>query len=218
MAADELYSVYVVRHGQTEWSKSGKHTGKTDLPLTETGHEQARAVARHFQRMVETSKAGSFHAAFPSVYSSPSKRACDTGGALCVALNEKIHVEVDRDLEEWDYGDYEGITTVEIHSKRPSWNLWNDGCPNGETVGQVGERADRVVQKLKDATLHGNVLLFTSGHFARVLGARWVGLPPEKGAILVLSTSGISSLGFEHGRSEPCIREWNHTHHLHEKH
>ena len=194
-----LPSVYIARHGETAWSISGQHTGLTDLPLTEQGRKNAtqlgvRLRARQLQ--------------FVKVFTSPLQRAaltCELAGFGAVA-------ETDPDLVEWNYGDYEGRRTVEIHAKRPDWELFRDGCPGGESPTQVGARADRVIKRLRE--LNGNALIFSSGHFIRTLAARWLGLDPSGGQFLVLSTASFSAVGYENNLAHPAIRLWNDTIHI----
>jgi probable phosphoglycerate mutase len=189
-----LAVVYTVRHGETAWSLSGQHTGLTDLPLTETGERNARGLAA---RVAGRS--------FAKVLTSPLQRAsrtCELAGFGAVA-------EHDRDLVEWNYGDYEGRKSAEIHAEHPDWLLFRDGCPGGESPAEVGARADRVVRRLR--AIDGDVLLFSSGHFLRTLAARWLGLEPAAGQYFLLGTAAVSILGYEHNRSEPAIRLWNET-------
>ena len=192
-----LPTIYLVRHGETAWSLSGQHTGLTDLPLTERGKHNARLLGRRLAGL-----------AFAKVFTSPLQRAvrsCELAGFGSVA-------EVDRDLLEWNYGDYEGRRTAEIHVERPDWQLFRDGCPGGESPSQVGARADRVVRRMH--AIKGDVLLFSSGHFLRVLAARWLGLEPAAGRFFLLSTASVSALGHEHNLFEPVIRLWNDTRHV----
>ena len=191
-----LPATYLARHGETAWSLSGQHTGLTDLPLTERGEDNARRLGEHLRRLSIT-----------KVLTSPLRRAART----CELAGFGAAAEVDKDLVEWNYGQYEGRTSAEIHAERPDWQLFRDGCPGGETPDQVGARADRVVGRVREA--RGNVLLFSSGHFLRVLGARWLGLEPAAGRYLLLSTASLSALGYEHDRSQPVIRLWNDTQH-----
>jgi len=184
--------ITLVRHGETEWSKAGKHTGRTDIPLTEVGEAAARRLADRL--------AGVEYAA---VWTSPSLRARTT----CTLAGFGKAAVVKDDLAEWDYGDYEGITTKEIRESRPSWFLFRDGCPNGEAAADVGARADRIIAGLRER--HDNLLVFSSSHFLRVLAARWIGLPPEGGASFVLDTASISVVTYE--RDTPVIRRWNQT-------
>ena len=192
-----LPTIYLARHGETAWSLSGQHTGLTDLPLTEHGERNARQLGNRLSGL-----------AFAKVFTSPLQRAVRTAelaGFTAVA-------EVDRDLLEWNYGDYEGRRTTEIHVERPDWQLFRDGCPGGESPSQVGARADRVVRRIR--ALEGDVLVFSSGHFLRVLAARWLALEPAAGRFLLLSTASVSALSYEHDLSEPVIRLWNDTRHV----
>ncbi|PCK84985.1 histidine phosphatase family protein [Rhizobium sophoriradicis] len=184
--------IYLVRHGETEWSRSGRHTGRSDIPLTEVGEAAARKLAERLSGL-----------SFAAVWSSPSARARKT----CALAGFGSGAVIRDDLAEWDYGAYEGITTKEILAGRPGWQLFRDGCPNGETPADVGARADAVIEALRQAG--ANILIFSSSHFLRVLAARWLGLPPEGGAHFVLDTASISVLGFEHDLTEPVIRRWN---------
>jgi broad specificity phosphatase PhoE len=189
--------IYLARHGETAWSVTGQHTGVTDLPLTEHGERNAVRLGERL--------AGSV---FAKVMTSPLQRAartCELAGFGAVA-------EVDRDLVEWNYGDYEGLRTVEIHVKRPDWNLFRDGCPNGESPEQVGVRADRVVNRVR--AIKGNVLIFSSGHFLRVFTARWLGLEPAAGKFFMLDTASLSALSYEKDLSHPAIQFWNDTRHV----
>ena len=192
-----LPTIYLARHGETAWSLSGQHTGLTDLALTERGERNAGQLGNRLSGL-----------AFAKVFTSPLQRAVRTAelaGFTAVA-------EVDRDLLEWNYGDYEGRRTTEIHVERPDWQLFRDGCPGGESPSQVGARADRVVHRMR--ALEGDVLVFSSGHFLRVLAARWLGLDPAAGRFLLLSTASVSALSYEHDLSEPVIRLWNDTRHV----
>lgn len=190
--ASTLPEVHLVRHGETEWSLSGRHTGRSDIPLTAKGEAAARDVGSRL--------AGR---GFAAVWSSPSQRARDT----CELSGFGAGAIVKDDLAEWDYGAYEGITTKEIHASRPGWQLFRDGCPKGEAAGDVGGRADRIISELRLA--NAPILIFSSSHFLRVLGARWLGLPPTDGARFILDTASISVLGYEHDLTEPVIRRWN---------
>jgi probable phosphoglycerate mutase len=189
--------VYLARHGETAWSVSGQHTGRTDLPLTERGEEQARALGRRLRAV-----------AFAKVLTSPSQRAVRT----CALAGFGAAAEIDPELAEWDYGDYEGRRTAEILAERPDWQLFRDGAPGGETPEQVGARADRAIARIR--AVRGDVLLVSSAHISRVLAARWLGLPASGGRYLVLGTASLSLLGYEHDLSEPAIRLWNDTGHL----
>jgi probable phosphoglycerate mutase len=184
--------IYLVRHGQTEWSLSGRHTGRTDIPLTTAGEEAARKVASRLPAID-----------FAAVWSSPSQRARNT----CTLAGFGDTVVIKDDLAEWDYGAYEGITTKDIQAQRPGWEIFRDGCPNGETAADVGARADRIITQLRE--INGNVLIFSSAHFLRVFATRWISLPPEDGKRFVLDTTSISTLGYDHDLSEPVIRRWN---------
>src|SRR3954451_12499084 len=189
--------VYGARHGETEWSLAGKHTGRTDLPLTSRGERNARQLGERLRGL-----------SFAKVFTSPLQRASRT----CQLAGFGEAADVMPDLVEWDYGEYEGRQTVEIQAEHPNWNLFRDGCPGGETIEQVGERADRVVSRSRE--IGKNVLLFSSGHFLRVLAARWLGLPPAAGQYFLLSTASLSVLGYDHNLSEPVIRLWNDTRHV----
>ena len=186
-----LSSVYVVRHGETEWSLTGRHTGRTDVPLTTVGEGQAASL-RAYLAEVE----------FSWVASSPLIRAADT----CKLAGFDVPELVD-DLMEWDYGDYEGMTLSQIHQSRPGWDLWVDGAPGGEGVASVGRRADKVLELVHGK--HGNVLLFSHGHFLRVLVARWLGLQVSGGSLFALQPAAVSVFGFEHGN--PVVSMWNVT-------
>lgn len=185
-----LAEIFLARHGQTEWSANGRHTGRTDIPLIESGRERARSLAG----------ALADHR-FALVLVSPLRRARETAeraGFGAVA-------EVSQDLHEWDYGDYEGLTTPEIRADRPDWNLWRDGCPSGESPADVGARADRVIERVERAD--GDALLFAHGHILRVLCARWLEMPPSAGARFALAAGALSRLGFE--RETHVVQEWN---------
>jgi broad specificity phosphatase PhoE len=182
--------IVLARHGETEWSRDRRHTGRTDIPLTEAGRRQAALLRdalgdRRFAR----------------VLASPLARALDT--CRLAGLGEQA--ELSDDLLEWDYGDYEGITTAEIRERRPGWSLWRDGCPGGEDAGDVGRRADRVVAAL--ASGDGDAAVFAHGHVLRVLAARWLALGPEAGALLKLDTGTLSALGYE--RETRVVTRWN---------
>lgn len=192
--SETLPVVHLARHGETAWSRSGQHTGRTDLPLTADGERNAAALGARLAGI-----------AFARVYTSPLQRATRT----CELAGFGAAAERDPDLVEWNYGDYEGLRTAEIVAARPGWDLFRDGCPNGETAADVGVRADRVIARLRAAG--GDVLVFSSAHLLRVLAARWVGLPATGGRLLFLSTASLSELGYEHGRDEPVLRLWNET-------
>jgi broad specificity phosphatase PhoE len=196
--SEPLPVIYVGRHGETTWSLSGQHTGLTDLPLTERGERNARRLGERLKGLT-----------FTRVLTSPLQRAART----CELAGFGAGAEVDRDLLEWNYGEYEGRRTAEILAERPDWQLFRDGCPGGESPDQIGTRADRVVSRLR--AIQGDVLLFSSGHFLRVLAARWLGLEPGAGRYFLLSTASLGMLAYEHNsRSEPVIRLWNDTRHV----
>jgi broad specificity phosphatase PhoE len=182
--------IVLVRHGETEWSRDRRHTGRTDIPLTEAGRREAEELR---DALTEWS--------FARVLSSPLARALDT----CRLAGLGEGAELSDDLVEWDYGEYEGITTAQIRKRRPGWSLWRDGCPGGETAADVGRRADRVIAALDGPD--GDVALFAHGHVLRVLAARWLGLGPQAGALLKLDTGTLSALGYE--RETRVITRWN---------
>ncbi len=184
--------IVLVRHGETEWSASGQHTSRTDLPLIEAGREQARALERPLRGRT-----------FTAVLSSPLKRALET----CRLTGFGDVVELREELHEWDYGDYEGLTTPQIKDGRPDWDLWRDGCPGGESPDQVCARADRLLASL--AEVDGEVLMFAHGHILRVLSARWVDMPVGAGARLLLSAGALCVLG--HERETRALERWNET-------
>jgi broad specificity phosphatase PhoE len=192
-----LLIVYLARHGETAWSLSGRHTGLTDVPLTERGERNARRLGERLEGI-----------AFAKVFTSPLKRAART----CELAGFGAAAETDHDLLEWDYGEYEGRRTKEILEQHPDWHLFRDGCPGGESPDQVGARADRMVARVR--SVGENVLLFSSGHFLRVLAARWLGLEAAAGRHFMLETASVSSLGYEHNLSEPVIRLWDDTRHV----
>jgi len=187
-----LPEIHLIRHGETAWTESRRHTGLTDIPLTERGERQARRFGEHLRGWT-----------FAHVFTSPlqrAKRTCELAGLGAMA-------QVDPDLVEWNYGEYDGLTTAEILKRRPGWQLFRDGCPGGETVAEVSARADRVIARLR--ALDDAALLFSSGHFLRVLGARWLDLDASCGRFFLLSTTTLSILGYEHNKSDPVIRLWN---------
>jgi broad specificity phosphatase PhoE len=195
--SEALPVIYLARHGETAWSLSGRHTGRTDLPLTERGERNARALGERLRGLE-----------FAKVLTSPLRRAVRT----CELAGFGSMAEIDSDLVEWDYGQYEGRRTAEIHAERPDWQLFRDGCPGGESPDQVGARADRLVGRVR--AIKGEVLVFSSGHFLRVLAARWLGLDAAGGRYLLLSTASLSALGYEHNLAQPAIRLWNETRHV----
>jgi broad specificity phosphatase PhoE len=193
----DLPTIYLARHGETEWSVCGRHTGLTDIPLTARGERNARRLADRLRGI-----------AFAKVFTSPLKRAALT----CELAGFGAAAEVDRDLLEWNYGSYEGRTSVDIHAERPDWLLFRDGCPGGEMPAEVAAQADRVVSRVR--AVPGDVLVFSSGHFLRVLAARWFGLEPWGGQALLAEHGELSVLGYEHARSMPVIKLWNDRHHV----
>jgi broad specificity phosphatase PhoE len=182
--------VYLVRHGETEWSISGQHTGSTDIPLTDNGKEVARELGRKLEGLE-----------FAAVWSSPMSRAIDTARLA----GYEHDVRIDDRLKEWDYGEYEGKTTPEIRETRPDWFLWRDGCPGGESPGQVGARADGLIEEVQ--AVEGDVLLFAHGHILRAIASRWLGYPPGDGMHFSLGTATLSILGWEHEAAS--IWRWN---------
>ena len=196
---DNLPVIYIARHGETAWTLTGQHTGLTDLPLTPQGERNARALADRLTGLK-----------FAKVFTSPLQRASKT----CALAGFGAAAEVDRDLVEWNYGEYEGLRSAEIRAKRPGWQLFRDGCPGGESPSQVIARADSVLRHVRD--VQGDVLLFSSGHFIRVLAARWIGLEPSVNSMsFLLSTASLSAVGYDQDLSRPVIRLWNDTHHVH---
>jgi probable phosphoglycerate mutase len=192
--------VYVARHGETAWSLAGRYTGRTDLPLTPCGERTARRLGERLQGLP-----------FAQVFTSPLQRAART----CALAGFGALAQRDPDRVEWDYGLYEGRVSADIHAAHPDWNLFRDGCPGGEAPVQVAERADRVVRRVR--ALEDNVLLFTSGHFLRVLATRWLGIEPTANCgYFMLTTASLSALGYENDLSRPVISLWNETHHLDE--
>ena len=194
---DALPLIYLGRHGETAWTLSGQHTGRTDLPLTENGENQARALGRRLRGLV-----------LAQILTSPSQRAVRT----CEITGFGTNAVIDPDFAEWDYGEYEGRRTAEILRERPDWQLFRDGCPGGESVEEIGARADRAVARIR--SVKGNVLVFSSAHFSRVLAARWLGLPAAGGRYWWLGTASLSILAYEHNLDEPVIRLWNDTSHI----
>jgi broad specificity phosphatase PhoE len=196
--SDNLPIVYLARHGETAWSLTGQHTGLTDLPLTAHGERNARSLG---QRLAGIN--------FAKAFCSPLQRACRT----CELAGFKAQAQIDADLVEWNYGEYEGKTSAEILAQRPNWELFRDGCPGGESPQQVGARADRVIRRLRQT--EGTILVFSSGHFIRGLAARWIGSAAEApGRHFLLNTASLSAVGYEHDLSRPVIRLWNDDHHV----
>src|SRR5262245_7183786 len=194
---ENLPVLYLARHGETAWSLTGQHTGLTDLPLTEGGERNAQRLGK---RLTEDG--------FAKGFTSPLWRAART----CELAGFGAKAEADPNLVEWNYGDYEGLRTAEIHVRNPDWELFRDGCPNGESPEQVGARANRTVSRVR--ALEGNVLIFSSSHFLRVLAASWLGLEPGAGQFFMLKTASVSALGYEDGLTQPVMRFWNDTRHL----
>ena len=189
--------VWLVRHGETEWAKLGRHTGRTDIPLTDPGRDQARALGR---RLASHS--------FGLVLTSPLSRAAETAE---IAGHGETAVR-DDDLMEWDYGALEGRKRADIRTEMPGWTIWRGPWPQGETVEDVGARADRVIARIRAAQADGDVLVFAHGHLLRVLAARWIGLPPASGGLFELSTATLSIVGWD--REAPSIELWNEACHL----
>ena len=196
--SEALPVICLARHGETAWTVSGQHTGRTDLPLTLNGERNAQRLGERLNGR-----------RFVKVFTSPLQRAART----CELAGFGSAAEADPDLMEWDYGRYEGLRSDEILALRPDWQLFRDGCPGGESPGQVAERADRVVRRVR--SFAGDVLVFSSGHFLRVLADRWLALAPgAAGKYFVLSTASLSVLGYEHKLSQPVIRLWNDDRHV----
>jgi probable phosphoglycerate mutase len=185
-------SVVLLRHGETEWSLDGRHTGLSDIELTENGRQEARDAGKRLSGME-----------FDHVLTSPLKRARDT----CELAGYGADAQTTDELTEWKYGEYEGITTVEIQKTKPDWWLFADGCPGGESAADVGNRVDPLIERAKAGG--GRWLFVAHGHVLRVVGARWAGLPPEDASVLLLGTAAVCVLGYEHGR--PALKHWNET-------
>jgi broad specificity phosphatase PhoE len=195
---NQLPIIYLARHGETAWTLTGQHTGLTDLPLTAQGERNARGLGDRLTGLV-----------FAKAFTSPLQRARRT----CALAGFGTVAEVDSDLVEWNYGEYEGLRTAEIRAERPDWQLFRDGCPGGESPAQVMARAENVLGRVR--AVKGDVLLFSSGHFIRVLAARWIGLEPSVNSMsFLLSTASLSSVGYEDDLCRPVIRLWNDTHHV----
>jgi broad specificity phosphatase PhoE len=196
--SETLPVLYIARHGNTAWTHTGQHTGLTDLPLTSDGERNAVRLGERIKGMK-----------FAKVFTSPLQRASRT----CELSGFGSGAETDPDLVEWNYGKYEGLTSAQILEQHPDWDLFRDGVPGGESLEQIGARADRVVDRVRRVT--GDVLLFSSGHFIRVLTARWLGLGPGVGGrYFLLSPASLSALSYEHNLSRPVIRLWNDDHHV----
>lgn len=184
------HDVVLVRHGETAWSLSGRHTGSTDIPLTDNGRMMAAVVGRALAGRT-----------FALVLTSPMQRARET--CRIAGYGDQAHVR--EDLSEWDYGRYEGLTTPKIRETRPDWSLWRDGAPGGEIAAQVGDRVDRIIREARAAD--GDVAIFAHGHVLRVLASRWLDLPPEDGRLFLLATATLNILGYE--RDQAVISRWN---------
>ena len=196
--SNDLPTIYLARHGETAWTLSHQHTGRTDIPLTPRGELNARSLGERL-RGIE----------FQRVLTSPltrARRTCELAGVSSGAV-------IEPDLMEWDYGEFDGLTTAEIQRKHPDWSLFRDGCKGGESVEQVGARADRLLTRLR--AKGGRQLLFGHSHFFRVLAARWLSLPPAEGRVLYLSTASLSIAGYEHSLDEPALHLWNDDRHVH---
>lgn len=189
--------VSLARHGETAWTITGQHTGLTDLPLTERGERNARRLAARLRGVT-----------IAKVFTSPLQRAVRT----CELAGFGAMAEIDRDLVEWNYGEYEGRVSADIHRERPDWQVFLHGCPGGESPEEVGTRADRVVKRVRG--VEGDVLIFSSGHFLRAFAARWLGLEVVIGRFFMLSTASLSAVGYERNLSRPAIRLWDDTCHV----
>jgi broad specificity phosphatase PhoE len=185
-----IQRVFLIRHGETEWSLSGQHTGMTDIPLTENGRTMPRLLAPILAKVT-----------FARIFTSPLQRARET----CALAGLGEHAEIDDDLVEWNYGDYEGLTPKEIHMKAPGWMLFRDGCPGGESPEDVGRRVDSVIERVR--VVERDVALFAHGHVFRVFVARWIGLPAAAGCHFLLDTATVSVLSYYRGA--PAIKRWN---------
>jgi broad specificity phosphatase PhoE len=193
-----LPQIYLVRHGETEWTISGQHTGRTNILLTKNGEDNAKLLAKRLEKLT-----------FSKVYTSPllrAKRTCELAGFGSIA-------EDDPDLMEWNYGQFEGLTSAQIRQSHPNWQPFSDGYPGGETVDQIGERAQRVVAHLRK-NVSGNILIFSHGHFLRFIAGCWLGLPFIDAHFFLVAPTSLSILGYEHNMNESCIRLWNDTSHL----
>jgi broad specificity phosphatase PhoE len=192
-AANLLSRLYLMRHGETAWSLSGQHTGRTDIPMTNQGEQDAQKLAERLHAVK-----------FSRVFTSPLQRALRT----CQLAGFDEVAEIEPDLTEWDYGDYEGQLSSDTRKERPEWNLFRDGGPHGESPSQISERVDRLIARLR--RLEGNIAIFSHGQVERVLAARWIGLPVGQAQHFVLGTASVSILGYEHNRAEEsAIVMWN---------
>ena len=189
---EALFKLYLIRHGDTEWSEMHRHTGLSDIPLNAQGENQARLLGKRLKGME-----------FVRVFASPLLRARRT----CELAGFAVKAELDPDLVEWDYGDYEGRTTVDIRCHRPDWDLFRDGGPHGELPRDVAARADRFIAKVRG--VEGDVVAFSSAHIIRMIAARWLGLAPDGARYFLSSTAGIGALGYEHNNNESVIHLWN---------
>ncbi|HLB33695.1 MAG: phosphoglycerate mutase [Verrucomicrobia bacterium RIFCSPHIGHO2_12_FULL_41_10] len=189
--------IYLARHGETAWSRSGQHTGRTDMPLVEQGEKDAKLLGARLQKLT-----------FDKVISSPLQRAMNS----CILGGFGERVEAEPLLLEWNYGDYEGLKTTEIRAKNPNWSIFRDGCPDGESPDQIAARCDELIAKLR--SVNGDVLLFSHAHVLRMLTARWLGQPPANSGLYFLNTASLSILGYYHDLTEPVIHLWNDTSHL----
>src|SRR5437667_3192326 len=195
--SSELPRLFLARHGDTAWTESRQHTGRTDLPLNERGEERARQLGERLRQL-----------SFTRVFTSPLQRAAKT----CALAGFEAVAVVDPDLLEWDYGRFEGKLTRDILKERPGWELFRDGCPGGESPEDVAARADRFIARVRG--LDGDVLAFSSGHIIRTIAARWLGLPPGAGRFFFCRPASVGVLGFEHdSRDEPIISLWNYVTH-----
>jgi broad specificity phosphatase PhoE len=194
---EKLPVIYLARHGETDWSLTGQHTGLSDIPLTPRGERNAARLGRRLETQT-----------FAEVFTSPLKRALHT----CQLAGYATVAQIDPDLVEWNYGKYEGLRSQEIHATNPTWDLFTDGAPEGESMAEISARADRVVARIRSVA--GNVLVFSSGHFLRVLTARWIAANAAMGGAFTLDTAALSILGYEHTREHPVIRLWNDTGHV----
>jgi probable phosphoglycerate mutase len=195
--SESLPTIYLARHGETAWTITGQHTGRTDIPLTERGERNARRLGERLKGLN-----------FAKVLASPLQRVART----CELAGYRARAQIDPDLVEWDYGKYDGLTSAQIRAIDANWDLFRDGGPGGEEPGQIAARADRVVQRVR--AVRGDVLLFSSGHFLRVLAARWLGLEPNAARYFMLGTASLSALSYEHNESHPAIRFWDDTRHV----
>ena len=186
------HKIYLIRHGQTEWTVSKKHTGKTDIPLTPEGVEQAKLIGAYLKGT-----------GFQKIFCSPSLRAKET----CRIAGFFHSAIIDEELAEWDYGEYEGLTSTEIRKNHPRWTVFSQGCPGGDSVADMGHRANRILGKLR--SIPGDIAIFSSGHILRCLTARWLDMPVGFGERLILSPGSLSILGFE--KETPAIISWNQT-------